>query len=281
MRWVSFLPFKTAAPKYGVLCLVGVLLAGCSKETPYTERPLDDIYQEGMRKLKEKRFEKASEEFDQVEQQYPYSEWAPKAQLLSAYALYRHENYERAIGILENFTHLHPYHPFAAYAYYLRALCFYEQIGSVDRDMINTELAFDALNELINRYPNTIYAKDARFKRDFAFNQMAAHHMVVGRYYQRQGTFIGAIGRFQRVTDRFNKSVYTPEALYRLVECNLSLGLKDEAHRTAQVLAHNFPKNLWYKDAYTLIQKHVKTPTTQKVEALPSPQSTADKTKKA
>jgi len=231
-------------------------LSGCDKDIPYSDKPLRTIYADGVQHLKNKSYERAADEFDQVEQQHPYSFWAPKAQLLSAYASFKNGNYARAIGTLDNFIQLHPYHELASYAYYLRALSYFDQIQSVSRDMQNTEQAFQALGEVAMRFPDTPYGKVALYKRNYAFQQLAAHHMHVGRYYQSRNQFLAALSRFQLVYRHYRNTDYAPEAVLRIIECSLSLGLVDEAQEALKVLKNTCSKTPWYQHGSTLLKKH-------------------------
>ncbi|MBY0264586.1 MAG: outer membrane protein assembly factor BamD [Holosporales bacterium] len=231
------------------------LLTSCNKSTePQIGRPMGKIYQNAFEKLKEADYDKASEEFDEVERQYPYSSWAPKAQLMSAYSSYRKQNFERAIGTLDNFITLHPHHPEIAYAYYLRALCYYDDIAGVTKDPRVAELALEALTQILNRFASTPYGRDARFKRDYVFGHLAGQQMSIGRFYLNQKDYLSAFTRFQNVINLYPTSPQTPEALHRLVESALALGLSKEAQKAASVLGFNFPKSSWYKDTYALIK---------------------------
>jgi outer membrane protein assembly factor BamD len=188
-----------------------------------------------------------------VDRQYPYAAWAAKAQLMAAYAAYKKENFERAIGVLDTFISLHPYHPHVNYAYYLRALCYYDQIAAVTKDPKTAQLALDALIQVVTRFPDTLYGTDAKFKRDYVVNHLAGQEMSIGRFYLYQKDYLSAFLRFQNVVKQEVLSPQTPEALHRLVECALSLGLVEEAKRTAAVLGQNFPESEWYRKTYALM----------------------------
>jgi outer membrane protein assembly factor BamD len=242
-------------PFFAPLGVLVLCLAGCDKEEkPYVERTVGDLYHEGYQAFQKENFEEAASTFDEVERQHPYSAWAAKAQLLSAYASYKQQKFPQAIATLDLFISLHPVHPHAAYAYYLRALAYYQDIGAVKRDQKNTVLALGALDEIINRFPETPYALDARLKRDFALDHLSAKEMEIGRLYQKKHHYIAAINRFRQVVVEHVHSTHAPEALHRLVECDLALGLREEAQKIAAVLGHNFPSSPWYADSYLLLK---------------------------
>lgn len=212
--------------------------------------PVEEFYNNGVDALNQGRYATANEQFNAVEQNYPYSSWAVNAQLMGAYSQYLQNRYTDAIGSLDRFIQLHPAHRDIAYAYYLRALCYYEQIADIQRDQKSTQLAMAALQEVVNRFPDSAYARDARLKIDLARDHLAGKEMEIGRWYQAQHLYTAAIGRFQRVVDDYQTTNHVPEALHRLTEIYLVLGLKDEARRTASVLGYNYPGNEWYEDSY-------------------------------
>ena len=206
-----------------------------------------------MEALQQRRFPQAVELFDRVERDHPYSAWATNAKLMAAYADYQRNRYPEAIGALDRFIQLHPAHRDIAYAYYLRALCHYEQIADSQRDQRTTELAIIALQDVVNRFPETAYARDARLKIDLGRDHLAGKEMNIGRFYQRQRLYAAAINRYRRVIEDYQTTNHVPEALHRLTESYLALGLTDEARRTASVLGYNFPGNPWYQDSYALL----------------------------
>ena len=231
------------------------LLSGCgsssSKSTAAVATgPVDEIYNNGVDALNARRFSTADDQFNAVEQNYPYSPWAVNAQLMSGYSAYLQNKYTDAIGTLDRFIQLHPAHRDIAYAYYLRALCYYEQIADIERDQKGTEQAMNALREVVNRFPDTAYARDAKLKIDLCVDHLAGKEMEVGRFYQKQHLYEAAIGRYQRVVDDFQTTNHVPEALARLTEVYLALGLKDQARKTAAVLGYNYPGSEWYSDSY-------------------------------
>ena len=213
----------------------------------------EGLYAAGVEALQQRRFPQAVELFDRVERDHPYSAWATNAKLMSAYADYQRNRYPEAIGALDRFIQLHPAHRDIAYAYYLRALCYYEQIADSQRDQRTTELAIIALQDVVNRFPETAYARDARLKIDLGRDHLAGKEMNIGRFYQRQRLYAAAINRYRRVIEDYQTTNHVPEALHRLTESYLALGLTDEARRTASVLGYNFPGNPWYQDSYALL----------------------------
>jgi outer membrane protein assembly factor BamD len=225
----------------------GVAAADAADQSP------EALYAAGMQELRANRFQRAVDLFDAVEREHPYSTWATNAKLMAAYADYTRNRYTEAIGALDRFIQLHPAHRDIAYAYYLRALSQYEQINDAQRDQQQTITAMTALQDVVNRFPDTSYARDARLKMDLARDHLAGREMHVGRYYQRQGLLSAAIGRFRRVVDEYQTTNHVPEALHRLTEIYISLGLTDEARRTASVLGFNYPGSPWYQDSYALL----------------------------
>ncbi|MBU6499653.1 MAG: outer membrane protein assembly factor BamD [Rhodospirillales bacterium] len=238
-------------------------LAGCSWISPWSGNvsdlapkedasniPVEDLYNHGVDALNAKDYTSASKQFDLVEQNYPYSSWAVNAQLMQGYSQYLMHNYTDATGTLDRFIQLHPSNHDIAYAYYLRALCFYEQISDVKRDQKATQEAITALQDVVNRFPDSSYARDARLKIDLGRDHLAGHEMEIGRFYENQHLYAAAIGRFQRVVDDFQTTNHVAEALHRLTEIYLILGLPDQARRAAAVLGHNYPGSPWYRDSY-------------------------------
>jgi outer membrane protein assembly factor BamD len=191
--------------------------------------------------------------FDEVERQHPYSSWATQAQLMSAYAHYVNNEYDDAIIGLDHFIDLHPGHRSAPYAYYLKALCYYEQITDVGRDQKNTESALESLAEVVARFPNTDYSRDASLKLDLTRDHLAGKEMEIGRYYENRGEYLAAVNRFRTVVEKYQTTTHVPEALHRLVECYLALGVNDEAQTAGAVLGFNFPGTDWYQDSYALL----------------------------
>ncbi|HYP63927.1 MAG TPA: outer membrane protein assembly factor BamD [Acidocella sp.] len=229
--------------------------------------PPDQAYATAVHALDKGDDERAAKDFEVVEENYPYSTWSTHAELLVGYAQYKNMDYDDAISSLNHFIQLHPENEETAYAYYLKALCYYEQIDDVQRDQTATYEAISALNDVIGRYPETAYAHDARIKLRLANDRLAGHDMVIGRFYQKQHLYGAAVGRYQDVAANFQQTTYVPEALERLVEVYLDLGLPDEAVRAASVLGYNYPGNAWYQTAYNKLQDHGLTNLAEQVQA--------------
>lgn len=243
----------------GALALAGALAAcGSSKPAAPPGPPPDvsQLYNHGIDALNARRYDTAVDQFEQLEQNYPYSNWAVNALLMQGYAEYLQNHYTDAVGTLNRYIQLHPTNNNIAYAYYLRALCYYEQIADIQRDQKDTQIAMAALQEVANRFPDTPYATDARLKVDLCRDHLAGHEMEIGRWYEQQHLYEAAIGRFQGVVDNYQTTNHVPEALERLVEIYLKLGLKQEALRTAAVLGYNYPGNSWYAIAYSDLTDH-------------------------
>jgi outer membrane protein assembly factor BamD len=253
--------FSTTVPgvlrRIALASALAAALAACSstdEPEPYVERPVEELYNEAMDQLDSGEYDAAAKAFDEVERQHPYSSWATRAQLMSAFSYYENEAYDDAIIALDRFIQLHPGNEDVPYAYYLKALSYYEQISSVGRDQKMTQLASNALTDVINRFPDSTYARDAKLKLDLTIDHMAGKEMHVGRYYLRQKQYLAAINRFQEVVERFQTTTHVPEALYRLVEAYTLLGMDAEAQKAAAVLGHNYPGSEWYQDAYSVAQ---------------------------
>ena len=244
---------------YRWIALIGVacLISGCQKkEDAYVERSVGDLYNEAMDHMDSNKFKKAVKSFDEVERQHPYSPWAAKAMLMSAYANFQLREYDKAIGSLESFIQLHPGHEDIAYAYYMISLNYYDRISAIDHDQLMTQKAEKALGELIRRYPDTNYAKDARMKMALVRDHLAGKNLDVGRYYLKTNAPLAAVPRFRKVVEHYHDTGAIEEALYRLTECYIIVGMKEEALASAAVLGHNYPASPWYKDAYHFIEKH-------------------------
>ncbi len=244
-----------------LIAVSSLALSACSHEKrvdPETlalqkERPPEQIYGEAMAAYKAEEYEKAGKLFDEVERQHPYSDYATQAQIKSAEAAYENLHYDEAIIALDRFIELHPGHEQIDYAYYLKAMCYYEQMTDVARDQQMTKDALDALSVVIDRFPDSKYRRDAEMKRDLTMDHLAGKEMEIGRYYLKHGEMNAAIGRFTTVIKDYQTTTHAPEALLRLVEAYTTLGLKDEATRVAAVLAYNYPGSSWYQDAYDLL----------------------------
>ena len=237
------------------LALLALALAGCAGkgEPEQVEEPVDQLYNHALDLMKADDPKAAAKAFEEVDRQHPYSQWATRAQMMAAYAYYQANDYDAAVDAARRFIDLHPGHQDAAYAYYLIGISEYEQISDVARDQKMTEDALNAFDELIRRFPGSKYARDAQLKADLARDHLAGKEMNIGRYYLRRAKFVAAINRFRTVIDNYQTTTHVPEALHRLTEAYLSLGLTDEARRTAAVLGYNFPGSSWYQDSYALI----------------------------
>ena len=239
-----------------ILCLT-VGLANCAKDEAsiYLERPVEDIYNYAMDLLLDKDYQMAALTFEEVERQHPYSMWATKAQLMSSYAHYLDNNYDDSVIAAERFVSLHPGHDDTAYAYYLLGLCYYEQISDVGRDQKMTVKALEAFESVVRRYPTSKYSRDAKLKMDLARDHLAGKEMEIGRTYQSLEFYVAAINRFRNVVERYQTTSHVPEALYRLTESYLALGVTKEAEVAAAVLGHNFPGSDWYATSYALLRE--------------------------
>lgn len=235
-----------------ILVIVG-LSACASEEVPYFEQPVENLYNDAMDLMLGNNFAAAAVAFDEVERQHPYSVWATKAQIMTAYSNYQDNQYDEAILAAKRFINLHPGHRDVDYAYYLVAISYYEQISDVGRDQKMTEFAFEALDEVVRRFPDSVYARDAALKINLTHDHLAGKEMEIGRYYQSSGQHIAAINRFRVIIDKYQTTSHVPEALLRLTESYLALGVTDEAQATAAVLGYNFPGSEWYQDSYALL----------------------------
>ena len=244
------------------LALVAILFtAGCATgrkkgDIPYVARDVDSLYSAARDRLDRSQYQTAAILFDEVERQHPYSVWARRAQLMSAFSYYMARDYQKSTESSQRFLSIHPGNRDAPYAYYLIALNYYEQISDVTRDQKITQQALDALGELSRRYPDTKYATDARLKIDLVRDHLAGKEMEIGRFYQTRGQWLASVIRFRKVVDDYDTTTHVPEALQRLTESYLALDLADEAKKSAAVLGANYPGSKWYERAYTLMQKH-------------------------
>jgi outer membrane protein assembly factor BamD len=234
---------------------VSLILVSCkSKKEDESIVPAQELYDAGLHYLDKKEYKKASSEFEKVFYQHPGNQITPRAELMNAYTLYLMGEYDDAVDILDVFIGLHPRHEDIAYAYYLKALSSYTQISSVKLDQSRTKQARDGLEEVINRFPGSKYAIDAALKLDLANDHLAGKEMMVGRYYLKKKNPIAAIRRFQIVVEEYDTTSHIQEALYRLVESNMMMGLTDEAQKYAEVLKYNYPDSSWYKHTSHLLK---------------------------
>lgn len=257
-RCSVFSQFRQVAKAVILVGVCGLALAACAgkkvKPTIATQqRPVELIYSTGADRLDRRQWVDAVNYFHEVERQYPYSEWSRRAILMTAYAHYQANDYEDARDDADRFVGLYPGNASAVYAYYIKAVCYFEQIIDVGRDQAATEQALSALREVVRRYPSSEYAFDAKLKIDMVNDQLAGKEMAIGRFYLRSGEPLAAISRFRTVIEKFQTTSDAPEALYRLVEAYLTLGLNNEAQRNAAVLGYNYPGEVWYADAYALM----------------------------
>lgn len=229
-------------------------LGACSTddEIEYRELTVYEIYSQATEYLEDGSYRDASLYFDEVERQHPYSVWATKSKLMAAYSHYMNNKYDDAIASLDRFIQVHPGNRDVAYAYYLKALCYYEQISDVERDQDMTQQALLALEDIITRFPETVYARDARLKIDLTRDHLAGKEMTVGRFYLKSQHYLAAINRFKQVIEEYGDTTHAPEALFRLTEAYTALGLRAEARNAAAVLGYNYPGSDWYEDAYSL-----------------------------
>ncbi|AHJ62189.1 Lipoprotein, ComL family [Granulibacter bethesdensis] len=246
-----------AAHRIGAALLLPLLASGCGSSKDDELAKLDpakmsveELYNTGVDAMQDHRYTTAAQQFDAVQQYYPYSSWAANAQLMQGYSQYLEHKYMDAIGSLDRFIQLHPTHKDIAYAYYLRALSFYEQIADIQRDQKGTEDAMTALQEVVSRFPDSGYARDARLKIDLCRDHLAGKEMEIGRYYEREHLYAAAVNRFQTVVKEYQTTNHVPEALHRLTELYLLLGLRSDARRTAAVLGHNYPGSSWYQSSW-------------------------------
>jgi len=243
-----------------ILALLVIVTSGCAgqknkKKLAYVERPAETIYLDGYDRMARKDWARSILLFDEVERQHPYSEWARRAILMSAYASYEANKYDEAITAASRFVALHPGSRSTPYAYYLIAVSQFEQIRDVGRDQGKTAEALAALQQVVRRFPNSEYARDARLKIDLTKDQLAGKDMEVGRFYLHQGNTLAAINRFRNVVTEYDTTSHVPEALHRLVESYIILGIMDEAIQVAAVLGYNYPGSDWYQDSYELLAK--------------------------
>jgi outer membrane protein assembly factor BamD len=249
--------FGRAALPFALAAMLGV--AACSstpkEEDIVIEGSVEDLYNRATDLLEAENYKEAARFYNEVDRQHPYSTWASRAQLMAAYSYYKEREYETAVTALNRFIRLHPSHRDIAYAYYLKALCHFEQVRDVKRDQTPSEEALKAFDEVVKRFPDSRYAQDSRNKIVLVQDHLAGQEMDVGRWYQRHGRYLAAVNRYKVVVDKFQTSRQVPEALHRMTESYTALGLTDEARRVAAVLGHNYPSSEWYFDTYELVEK--------------------------
>jgi outer membrane protein assembly factor BamD len=243
-----------------LLALLAVLaLAACSSsasdDEKFVEQPVDQLYNLAQDRMDQGQWDEAAQAFEEVDRQHPYSEWATRAEMMAAFAYYQANKYDESIAAANRFIELHPGHPDVAYAYYLIGMDYYEQISDVGRDQEMTQNALKSFGEVVRRFPTSDYAKDAALKIDLARDHLAGKQMEIGRYYQVRQQYLAAINRFRLVIENYQTTTHVPEALERLTECYLALGVKPEAQDAAAVLGYNFPGSPWYERAYALLEE--------------------------
>ncbi len=234
---------------------MGVLLVACSgnNEDEYVERPAEELFAQGETLLAEGSYEDSARAFEEVERQHPYSQLAVRAQVMAGYAYFEGRLYDQSIGALRAFIDLHPGNSDVPYAHYLIGMSYYERISDVGRDQEMTEESLAAFGELVRRFPESDYARDAQLKMDLAYDHMAGKEMLIGRYYQERRQFVAAINRFRTVVDVYDTTTHVPEALHRLTESYLAIGVTEEARDAAAVLGYNYPDSVWYERSFALI----------------------------
>lgn len=265
---------RQARLAFGLIALA-VPLSGCgtgaiwdkyfAKEETFVDEPADKLYNEGLYLMNKKGDRKsAMKKFEEVDRQHPYSEWARKSLLMSAYAAYENGDYDECISSANRYVALHPGSPDAAYAQYLIAASNFDQIPDVSRDQGRTEKSIAALEEVIRKYPTSEYATSAKRKIEAARDQLAGKEMTVGRWYMDKKDYTAAINRFKVVVTQYQTTRHVEEALARLTEAYMAIGIVGEAQTAAAVLGHNFPDSRWYKDAYSLVKSGGLEPTANK-----------------
>ena len=248
-----------ATARLAALALLGAALSGCSwfvkDNLNVPDEPAEKLYNEGLFLMQNKHdYKKAAAKFEEVDRQHPYSEWARKSLIMSAYAHYSGTDYDDTITAAKRYVTLHPGSPDAAYAQYLIGSSFFDQIPDITRDQQRTEKALQALEEVVRKYPNTEYAASAKRKIEIARDQLAGKEMETARFYQKKRDYIAAINRFKVVITQYQTTRHVEEALMRLTEMYMTLGIVNEAQTAAAVLGHNFPDSQWYKEAYRLVK---------------------------
>ncbi|NLI25989.1 MAG: outer membrane protein assembly factor BamD [Acetobacter sp.] len=261
-QFSNTLPHAARLTTGAVSCTLLLSLGGCGlfssgkpQAPPQMPNP-EAFYNNGIDALRSHRYALASAEFEGLQQNYPYSGYTANAQLMEGYAYYLQDKYPEAAQQLNRYIELHPTSPDSAYAFYLLALCFYEQIADVRRDQQLTVEALGRLQDVVVRFPQSSYARDAQLKIDLCRDHLAGKEMLIGRYYEQQHNYESSVNRFQSVVQDFQTTNHVPEALYRLVEVYMKLGLTDQARKSATVLAYNYPASKWYHYAYNILKRH-------------------------
>lgn len=264
----AFFGAKAGISRALVVAGLGLALAGCDTMTSlnpfdraerYTpeiieQKPAEELYNQGLAGIESRDYQRAIESFTDLEDQYPVSDWARKALVMKAFAYYSANAYDDAVGVAQGYLRQYPGSEDAAYAQYIMAMAYYDQIPDITRDQERTQRAILAFQELIDRYPDSEYVEDSQAKLLLAYDQLAGKEMEVGRFYLNQRNYTGAINRFRNVVSEYQTTRHVEEALSRLTEAYFALGITDEAQTAAAVLGHNFPESRWYRDAYVLLE---------------------------
>jgi outer membrane protein assembly factor BamD len=262
IRLVLSIGIRSAARPLARACAFALLaasLSACSwfnkDDVNVPDEPADKLYNEGLYLLNSKRdYKQAAKKFEEVDRQHPYSEWARKALIMSAYAHYEGTSYDDTVTAARRYVTLHPGSADAAYAQYLIGSAYFDQIPDITRDQQRTENALKALDEVVRKYPNTEYATAAKRKIEVARDQLAGKEMDTARFFQKRRQYTAAINRFKVVITQYQTTRHVEEALMRLTELYMTLGIVGEAQTAAAVLGHNFPDSPWYKEAYALVK---------------------------
>ena len=240
-----------------------LLVSACSTDddvdlSTYVEQtePADVLYNQGLANLEAGRLTEASRKFDAVDRQHPYSEYARKSMVMGAFANYRQGKYEESIASAKRYVTLYPSNPDAAYAQYIIGLCYFRQIRDVTQDQKESRKTIEAMEELVQRWPDSEYVDDAQEKIRFARDQLAGKEMQTGRYYLERREYVAAVKRFRYVVENYSNTRHVEEALARLTEAYYAMGLTSEAQTAAAVLGHNYPESQWYKDSYKLLSSN-------------------------
>lgn len=243
--------------KFLALSFMIVFVTACASSEKKQEEILqtaEQLYRSGYEYLQKTSYQKAAENFEKIELEHPYSKWAVKSKLMGAYAHYKNEKYDDAIMALERFIKFHPSNQDVAYAYYMKGLCYYDQITPADKDQLNTKKAHEAFLQLMILFPDTEYSKDAKAKINLILDHMAGQEMSIGRYYLKNKNYLSALNRFNVVVEEYQMTPQIEEALYRQVEIYSIIGMNNQAIKAAKVLEHNYPKSKWNKKAQKLIK---------------------------
>ena len=260
-------PFPRRAAALVLAAGLGVSVSGCSRLeslNPFASEkyetkilpdvPPDDIYNQGLARLQKKDDEGAAKKFSDLDKQFPYSDYSRKGLLMTTYAQYQGGNYGDAIQSAHRYTALYPNSPDAPYAMYMEAMSYYSQIPDISRDQDQAQKALDLFQQISTRYPQSEYADDSKFKIQVTRDQLAGKEMSVGRFYLERRNYTAAINRFRNVVGKYQTTRHTEEALARLTEAYLALGITNEAQTAAAVLGHNYPDSQWYKDSFALLK---------------------------